>query len=133
MKKNRFRAFIPVLLIFVILNGMFITGRPWLRRLDADQDVVIIGNVLLFLITLASYAIAQKGLNHPNPHAFVRSVYSGLMIKLFVCIIAAFLYISAFRANVNKAALFTCMGLYLLYSFVEVSILMKQLKRKTHG
>ncbi|HYK54931.1 MAG TPA: hypothetical protein VEV15_00505, partial [Flavisolibacter sp.] len=95
-----------------------------------NQDVVIMGNLLLFLITLISFVLGLKGLNNPNPHAFVRSVYTSMMLKLFLCIIAAFIYIAMYRDNLNKPALFTCMGLYLAYTFMEVSVLMKLLKEK---
>lgn len=122
----------PVVVFFIVLNGFFISGKNMLARWGVDQDVMIIGNLLLFIITLLSFLLAQKGLKNPNPHAFVRSVYSSMMIKLFICIIAAFIYISMYRDNLNKPALFTCMGLYLVYTFMEVSILMKLLKEKTN-
>jgi hypothetical protein len=103
-----------------------------LDRWGVDQDVVLIGNLLLFGITLLSFLLAQKGLKSSNPHAFVRSVYSSMMIKLFLCIIAAFIYIAMYRDNLSKPALFTCMGLYLVYTFMEVSILMKLLKGRAN-
>ena len=132
MIKRRFRSFAPIIIFFVALNGFFISGKRMLERWGVDQDVVIIGNLLLFLITLLSFWMALRGLKNPNPHAFVRSVYSSMMLKLFICIIAAFIYISMNRDSLNKPALFTCMGLYLVYTFTEVSILMKMLKGKTN-
>lgn len=132
MAKNRFRLFLPVIMIFLAVNAVLLTGRPWLSRLKTDQDTIIVGNLLLFAITFLSYLLAQRGLKNPNPHAFVRSVYSGIIIKLFVCIIAAFIYISAAGANLNKPALFICMGLYLVYTFTEVSLLMRQLSVRNH-
>jgi len=55
------------------------------------------------------------------------------MIKLFICVIAALIYIFLFRKDVNRAALFTCMGLYLIYTFIEVSVLTKMLKEKKNA
>jgi len=133
MLKRRFKELTPVLLLFVVLNALFITGRTVLERWNVDQDVLIIGNLLLFLITLVSFGIAQKGLKSTNPNAFLRSVYGSIMLKLFLCIIAAVVYIVAFRSELNKPALFTCMGLYLVYTFLEVTALLKRLKHKTHG
>jgi hypothetical protein len=133
MIKRRFKAFTPVVVFFVALNAFFISGRNMLHRWNADQEVLIIGNLLLFVITLLSFFLAQRGLKNPNPHAFVRAVIASIMIKLFVCIIAAFVYISIYKANLNKPALFTCMGLYLVYTFMEVSVLMKLLKQKTNA
>jgi hypothetical protein len=124
---------LPVIIFFIALNGFFISGRNMLHRWGVDQDVVIYGNLLLFLITLISWLLAQRGLANPNPHAFVRSVYMSVMLKLFVCMIVAFIYISINKTGLNKAGLFTCMGLYLVYTFLEVSLLMKVLKQKKNA
>lgn len=127
------RPFMPVVLLFVILNAFFIAGRSLLQRWDADQNVLIIGNALLFVITIISFLLAQKGLRNTNTHAFIRAIIGGIMIKLFVFVIAAFIYISMFKKDINKPALFTCMGLYLVYTFFEVSVLTKQLKQKANA
>ena len=123
----------PVVLLFVILNAFFIAGRSFLHRWNADQNVLIIGNAVLFVITIVSYLLAQKGLRNTNTHAFIRAIIGGIMIKLFVFVIAAFIYISFFKKDINKPALFTCMGLYLVYTFFEVSVLTKQLKQKANA
>ena len=122
--------FLPVVIFFAVLNGLFIAGKNFFDDMGFDRNVLIIGNILLFLITLLSFYMARKGLKSTNPHAFVRSVYGSIMIKLFICIIAALIYIAIYQKQLNKPALFTCMGLYLVYTFMEVSILMKMLKHK---
>ena len=132
MTRQRSKSFLPIVIIFVVLNGFFISGKNMLTRWGVDQDVVLIGNLFLFFIAIASFLLGLRGLRKPNPHAFVRSVYTSMMLKLFLCIIAAFIYISMYRDNLNKPALFICMGLYLVYTFIEVSILMKLLKGRTH-
>jgi hypothetical protein len=131
--RKRARYFAPLLIFFVALNALFISGRNMLNRWNADQEVLIGGNLLLFIITLLSLFIARKGLQNTNSYAFVRSVYSSIILKLFVCMIAAFIYIAVFKKDINKPALFTCMGLYLVYTFIEVSILTKILKGKANG
>jgi hypothetical protein len=123
----------PIVIIFVIVNALLIVFRTTFDRWGVDRDAMIIGNVLLFAITLLSYWIGIRGLRSPNTHAFVRGVYASMMIKLFLCAIAAFIYVSIYRESVNKPALFGTMGLYLVYSFLEVSILMKMLKGNANG
>lgn len=130
MSRTKFMGFFPVLIFFIALNAVLISGKRWLDKWGVDQDVVIIGNVLLFIITLLSFVLAKRGLKNPNTHAFIRSVYMSVMMKLFICIIAAFVYISMYKKDLNKPALFFCMGLYLVYTFLEVSVLMKLLKQK---
>jgi hypothetical protein len=132
MSKNR-RAFLPIVVLFIVLNAFFIIGKSLLDRWGASQDVLIWGNLLLFILTFVSYVIAQKGLKSPNTHAFIRSVYGSIMLKLFVSLIAAFIYIFLTRKDLNKPAFFTLMGLYLVYTFIEVSTLTKMLKQRAHG
>ena len=133
MQTNNQKAFIPILLFFVVLNALFIVGRSTLEKWGADQQVLILGNALLFIITIISFWMGSRGVKSSNPHAFVRSVYSGMMVKLFICIIAAFIYIAAYKKDLNKPAFFTLMGLYLVYTFIEVSALTKMLKQKANG
>lgn len=131
--KKGLKDFVPIIMVFIILNGFFISGRSMLQRWGADQDVLLIGNAFLFFITLFSYLLAKRGLQNPNPHAFVRSVYSSILLKLFVCLIAAFIYIAVYKKELNKPAFFTVMGLYLLYTFLEVSGLTKALKQQKNA
>ncbi len=128
MTNKKFKYFTPVIVLFVTVNALLIILRPRFQIWKIDQDVIIVGNLLLFLITVISFALAQKGLRHKNPNVFFRGVYASIMIKLFTCILAAFIYIALYRNDLNKPALFFCMGLYLLYTFIEVSVLTKMLK-----
>jgi len=131
--QNRKRPLFVIVILFIVLNGLFISGRGMLSRVGADQNALIIGNLILFIITLASYFIATRGLKSTNPHAFVRSVFGSITIKLFACMIAAFIYIATYQKDINKPALFSLMGMYLLYTFVEVGALTRLLKQKSNG
>ena|SRR5687768_6989213 len=130
--RNR-KSFFPIILFFITLNALFIVGKSVLERWNADQEVLLYGNLFLFVITFVSFLVAAKGLNTSNPHAFVRSVYASIMIKLFITVIAAFIYIATMKKDLNKPAFFTLMGLYLVYSFIEVSILTKMLKLRKNA
>jgi hypothetical protein len=131
--KKGVKGFMPIVLVFVALNAFFVVARSLLQRWGADQDVLLIGNTFLFVITLLSYLLSKRGLTNPNPHAFVRAVYSSILLKLFICLIAAFVYIAIYKKDLNKPAFFTVMGLYLVYTFLEVSVLTKALKQQKHA
>ena len=121
----------PLILVFVILNAFFIAGRSLLERNGFSQNVLILGNLFLFFITVGSFLMAQRGLANKNPHAFVRSIYGSIMMKLFLTLIVAFIYIATQRKELNKPAFFTLMGLYLLYTFIEVSSLTRMLRDRS--
>jgi hypothetical protein len=117
----------------VALNSLFISGKNILARNGFDQEVLIVGNLILFLVTLISIWINSRNVAHTNPHAFIRGIYLSTMLKLFVCAIAAFVYILQFRSSLNKPSLFVCMGLYVLYTVIEVSVLTKLLRGKKNA
>jgi len=127
------RPFVPISVFFILLNVFFVAGKGLLEKWGVDQSVLILGNLLLFVVTAFSFAVSYRGLKATNPHAFVRSVYGSVMIKFFVFAIAAFIYIQSAKAAVNKSGLFICMGLYLVYTFMEVSVLTKLLKNKKNA
>ena len=130
MNNNRIKSFSPILVIFIVLNALFLVFRQRFEDWGVDSNVLLIANLLLFVITLISFMLALKGLKNPNPNAFVRSVYGSMIIKLFAGMIAATIYISIYQKDLNKPALFGSMGLYLLYTFAEVTVLTKLLRQK---
>ncbi|RYY95705.1 MAG: hypothetical protein EOO11_15245 [Chitinophagaceae bacterium] len=133
MNQRTRKPYFSLLLLFVILNALFIAGRAPLERAGFDQSVLLVGNVVLFLVTLGSFLMGSRGLASSNPHAFLRSINGSVMLKLFLCVIAAFIYIATFKKQLNKPALFTLMGLYLVYTFVEVSALTRMLRHRSEN
>jgi hypothetical protein len=127
------KIFLPLSLLFILLNGFFLAGKSLLDKYGIDQNVLIGGNLILFAATALSFYVSQRSLSSKNPNASVRSLYGSFMIKFFVIAIAAFAYIMAVKKNVNKPALLICMGLYIVYTFVEVSSLQKLLKQKKNA
>jgi len=133
MRRNNVGILFPIIFFFLAFNALFLAAKSFLERNGFDQSVLIVGNLVIFLATVLSFLFARRGLTVKNPHAFVRSVYLSIMIKLFVCVIAALIYIFIFKNSLNKPALFTCMGLYLVYTLIEVSVLTKMLKENKNA
>jgi hypothetical protein len=134
MKKNKIRPLIPLIIFFLAINALAISNLSFWSRIRMDKDVLLWGNLILFITTIVSYIFALRGLNATNPHRFVRGVYSSIMVKLFICLVAALVYIlNTTKDTLNKPALFACMGLYLVYTFLEVRTLTKVLKEYEHA
>ena len=131
--KGNSRPWIPFIILFVLLNGFFLAGKNWLVRLGIDNEVLIIGNLVLLVATGLSFRISVRSLRSSNPQAPVRAMYGSFIVKFFICVIAAFVYIVTAKKNVNKPELFTLMGLYIVYTFLEVSALTKMLKPKKNA
>jgi hypothetical protein len=98
-----------------------------------DGTVVLGGNVILFLATIMSFWVSARSLQSNSPSAPIRSLYGSFMVKFFIIIIAAFIYIMMAKKNVNKPALMICAGLYLVYSTLEVLAIQKLLKQKKNA
>lgn len=131
--RNNTRTLLPFILLFVILNAFFIGGRNFLERQQVDNEVLIIANLVLFLATVLSFSVAWRSFRSPHAGSSVRGMYLSFMIKFFICVIAAFVYIMTARKNINKPGLFIAMGLYLVYTVMEVSALTRLLKQKKNG
>lgn len=127
------KLFVPVILLFTILNGFFLIGKDWLLKYGFSQEVLIAGNLILFLVTILSLYFHVKGFLHKNIQVFFRSVYGALMVKMVVCAAAVVIYALLSKPNLNKPALYICMALYFVYSFMEVRMLFRLLKQKKNN
>jgi hypothetical protein len=123
------RAFLPIALIFIVSTLLIVVGRSWLGDWDMDFRVLLIGNGILFLATGISFFLYSKALRNQNIQAFLRMVYSSLLIKMVFCIAATLLYLFLAGPEVNKHAILGCFGLYMVYTFLEVKVLMKLTKK----
>ena len=125
--------FLPITLVFIILNGLIVTFKTFLESKGFDRDFLIIANVLLFSLCIAGLVLQRRGLQSSNTHAFIRRVYSAMMLKIFVCLAAVMVYIFSNSSTVNKPALFASMGIYLVYTSIEVAALMTALRKKKNA
>lgn len=133
MNKQATRNFLPAIIIFLVLNTGFLAMMKRLESWGFHYSVLVFGNILIFGISFLSYWMGVKGLTTKNSHAFFRWVYGSIMLKLFLLAAIAAVYILAMKKEVNKPGLFFCIGLYVIYTFIEVSALMKVNKQQTNA
>jgi glucan phosphoethanolaminetransferase (alkaline phosphatase superfamily) len=131
--KKDFNPLKLMILVFVLLSAFFLIFRETLTKAGADANVLIIANIILFLIGIFTVRNGLKAVSNPNPHVFVRVFYTGFIIRLFACAIAAFVYIYWTDGKVNKVSLFGSLGIYILYNIIEVSSLQKALRNNKNG
>jgi hypothetical protein len=120
------KATAPLVIVFVLSAGLILIFRQFLEQRGFNAQVLSVGNFFVYLVTTVSMRMLSKGLQAENTNAFLRGAYSGILLKLFACAGAAFIYILVSGKNLNTPALFAIMFLYLVYTFVELSIIMKQ-------
>jgi hypothetical protein len=123
----------PLFILFVMMSAFFITGKKWLLSKGIQPEVVIVGNLILFLVSLTAFFVTKKSISNANSHAFVRGMYGSFVLKFFALAIAAFVYIYTAKDGINKSGLLLCGVLYFLYTAIETSALMKMLKQNKNG
>lgn len=119
------RSFLPIVLTFIVLNLLLLVFGPLPAEWATDYRVLLWGNVLLFTVTFLSYYLYVKGLRNANAHFFVRMMLGSLLIKMLVCLVAVLIYAMLAGKDVNRNGILGCVILYLLYTYLEVRILQK--------
>lgn len=127
------KSMLPLVFIFLTVGALILVFRNFLQAHGCDWQVLSGGNVIIYLVTAVSMHFLNKGMNADRTQVFLRNAYSGFLVKLFTCAAAAFTYILVAGKNINKPALFASMGLYLVYTFVELSIIMKKSNATKNG
>jgi hypothetical protein len=84
-----------------------------------NNNFVLVVNLILFTMALFNFKrISHLDLNNPN--AMVRSVMTGTMLKFIVFGGGALWYATQKKAPIGTNNLFIAMGLYLLYTWIEI-------------
>ena len=131
--KTIFRYWLPLSLVFLISSLIIFLLKSCIAGLQLQYPVLWIGNAILFLATLISFLLFEKSLQNNNIQYFIRVVYGGMLIKMVICLLAAGVYVFAFRQAVDKMAVLGCFGLYFIYTFVEVRQLTKIIRKQKNA
>lgn len=124
------KKFIPVVGLFLLVNMiLFIFGNS-LKESGFNIGFLLVANAILFLITFLGFYVQTKGVRSTNVNAFIRGVYSSLLIKMFVIVVAIVIYILLMGGKMDKLSILTAMGIYIIYTVVEVVQLTKIARKK---
>lgn len=111
-----------LLAIFCLINIItWILNTQNIATEKVDYLIVIFSNFLLFLLTGISFFVHQKTIQNNNPHVFLRGVMSMTVLKLFVIAIAVVIYCLIEKTPKRIPSIIIGMGLYLLYTTIEVA------------
>jgi len=127
------KSLMPLISLFVVVNSFAILFRDRLTGIGFDIDILLIGNFFLFTITGFSFYMLHRGMKASTTPGFLRSVYGSFMLKLLLAAIVVFGYAFLYKEQINKPSLFTCMFLYLVYTFLETRTLLKISKKSTNA
>ncbi len=131
MRKNFQQKF--MLRLFVIFIAITASALLLGNQLDAkkiDHIVVIAANALLFMLTAIIMLLHLKAARNANPNVFVRSVMGATALKLLAIIVALAIYLFTAGPNRSVYAIAVGMGLYVLYTVIEVRAVLQLNQRK---
>ncbi len=130
MQKNYKQLTRPLVILYVITSAILVVFRAKFRDRGIEPDVVLIGNLLLFVVTMANLYFQLKSLGSPNPNAVIRGVMAATFIKLFILAAAVIIYLLAAGESRNVNGVFVSMGLYIVYTWMEVRISLRMNPKK---
>ena len=133
MKSKFQQLYIPLIVLFGLVNTICFLLKDALKLKGIDPMMVVGANTLLFLICTFSIRSQIKSANNTNPHAMVRGVMGSVVLKLFVLGTAAFIYLYTVGEAQSVNGIFVSMGLYIIYTWLEVKMAMQIKPTKKDG
>lgn len=125
------KAMLPLVIIFIVISVVVYISRAWLQaQWNADHRVLLVGNAILFLATGFSFYLYSKALRNSNVQVFLRMMYSSLLAKMFLCLGATAIYLMLAGKEVNKGGIIGCFVFYIIYTWVEIKVLMGLSKKQ---
>jgi hypothetical protein len=111
---------IPILFIFVLINAILLFGNVYFSESAFLKfNFVMVVNLMLFGMSIFNF-IRLKKMDANNPHAMVRSVMVGTLLKMLIFAGSALAYATQTKIPVGMSTLLVSMGLYLVYTWLEI-------------
>lgn len=120
-----FKKFLPVLALFMFINAIGLYSINFLPIEGVKMPFVLVVNGMLFALSLLNFRRVQKMDIH-KPNQMVQSVMLGTLIKMMVFAVAALVYSKQQKGPVGLITLLISMGLYLVYTYVEIQWTLKK-------
>jgi len=110
----------PILFLFVLINTLLLFGNAYFMEVNfIKYKFIMVVNLMLFAMSIFNF-IRLKKMDDKNPHAMVRSVMVGTLLKMLIFAGAALGYATQTKTPVGMATLLISMALYLIYTWLEI-------------
>jgi hypothetical protein len=113
------QKFRPVLALFFAVIALALLNQKMSILNAINSNFIIVVNLILLTLALFNFQRISK-VDLSKPHAMVRSVMMGTMIKFIIFGGAALWYAIQKKAPIGNLNLIIAMGLYLLYTWIEI-------------
>ena len=120
----------PLYGLFTVVSCIVFPFEEKLSHYHINSKIVLSANLFLCVISMMNVYFQHKNSQNPNPNAVIRGVMAGTFLKLFVLAAATLIYL--FNAGEDRSvnAVFVGMGLYIIYTWLEVRISLRMNQKK---
>lgn len=126
---KQLRIIMPVILTFILIVAVIFTFTDKFQNAGVDPNVLMGGNLILFVVTIGTIFFQYNALKNANPNVFIRSVMTAMLLKMVIGVLAVIAYVKL-NPEYSKYGIFGVMIFYLVYLAVEVFVVMKLNKKK---
>ena len=115
------KQLIPILFLFVLTNTTLLFAQSYFG-VDTPYKFkfMMVVNLMLFSLSILNFIRLRK-MDVNQPSAMVRSVMMGTLLKMMIFATAALIYAKQTKVPVGFPTLLISMGLYLIYTWLEIS------------
>lgn len=121
--------YLPFIIVFMLVAAISFFLRERLAAVKISWQVVMGANLLLCLFALLNIFAQLKTIAHAKPAAVIRGVMLGTFLKLIGLAVATVVYLVMAGPARSKNAVFVGMGLYFVYTWLEVRISLRMKSR----
>jgi len=134
LKPSKFgKLLMPMFALFNVVNVIFLFWAEKLASLNIDYIIVIIGNALVFILTMLTLWLHVSASKKSNPNVLVRSVMGSTFIKMIIIGSAVIAYVMWAKEKRSNLAVIVTMALYLVYTFLEVKTVLGLQKKNANN
>jgi hypothetical protein len=119
------KKFLPVTALFVLMNTIGLFCIYFFPIKGIKLSFILVVNLMLFILALFNFWRIQK-MDLSKPNQMVQSVMMGPLVKMMIFAIAALIYSRQNLGPVGLITLFISMGIYLMYTFLEIQWTLKK-------
>ena len=119
------KKFLPVSALFVLMNTIGLYCIYFFPIKGIKLSFILVVNLMLFFLALFNFWRIQK-MDLSKPNQMVQSVMMGTLVKMMIFAIAALIYSRQNLGPVGLITLFISMGIYLMYTFLEIQWTLKK-------
>ncbi len=118
----------PILTVFALTTMIVLVARSTINEAGLDAGMLLGGNLFLVVLSVISFLLLHRSVKTPNPQSFIQNFYLSFLVK-FVLVAGVALWYALAADKVNRLSVIICMALYLVYTFIELRVILKESKR----